>query len=115
MYIFDTPYTQYCVDVDIVTHTSLSTRDKASSAADNLLPSITVSPSVITVPGLATATKQQHTELAHIWFILTVYSEYSLICHNSFSKSMVDNGFGGLTGYSLVLVHCIGTGKLQWI
>ena len=44
-----------------------------------------------------------------------MYSEHSLICHNSFPKNKVINEFGGLTGYSLVLVHYIGTGKLWWI
>ena len=30
------------------------------------------------------------------------YSEFSIVCHNLFSKEF--NEFGGLTGYSLVLV-----------
>ena len=40
------------------------------------------------------------------------YSEFSVICRNLFSKNMVNyiiNEFGGLTGYSLILVHHIGT------
>ena len=40
------------------------------------------------------------------------YSEFSVIRRNLFSKNMVNyiiNEFGGLTGYSLILVHHIGT------
>ena len=35
-----------------------------------------------------------------------------LIRHNSFQRIWWINELGGLTGYSLVLVHYIGTGKL---
>ena len=35
----------------------------------------------------------------------SVYSEYSLICHDSFQRIRWINEFGGLTGYSLVPVH----------
>ena len=34
---------------------------------------------------------------------------------NSFQRIWWINEFGGLTGYSLVLVHYIDTGKLWWI
>ena len=44
-----------------------------------------------------------------------VYSEYSLIRCNLFQRIWWINKFGGLTGYSLVLVHYIGTGKLWCI
>ena len=41
-----------------------------------------------------------------------MHSEYSLIRCNSFSKNMVDNEFGGLTGYLLVnVVCCVGNFK----
>ena len=37
------------------------------------------------------------------------YSEYSLICCNSFQRILWIEEFGGLTGYSLVLVlgNCV--------
>ena len=44
-----------------------------------------------------------------------MYSEYSLIHHNLFSKNMWINEFCGSTGYSVVLVHYIGTRKLWHI
>ena len=43
------------------------------------------------------------------------YGGYSLIRRNSFWKMWWINEFGGLTGYSLVLVYYIGTGKLWQI
>ena len=45
-------------------------------------------------------------------FGTTAYSEYSLICRNLFQRIWWINRFGRLTGYSLVLVHYIGIGKL---
>ena len=45
-----------------------------------------------------------------------MYSGYSLICHISFSKNMVDKQVWWINWiYSLVLVHYIGTGKLWQI
>ena len=46
---------------------------------------------------------------------LLVYSEYSLVCYNLFTKNVGINKFDGLTGYSLILVHYIDTGKLWQI
>ena len=49
--------------------------------------------------------------------LITVYGEYSLIRRNLFSIQRIwwINEVGGITGYSLVLVHHIGTEKVWQI
>ena len=40
-----------------------------------------------------------------------MYSEFLLICHNLFLKTRWINEFGGLTEFSLELLHYIGAGN----
>ena len=51
----------------------------------------------------------------HCTYVGCKYSEFSLIHHNSFLKMWLINKFGGLTGYSLLIVEYVGTGKLCWM